>query len=76
MKSRVGVVFNKEVLDNLRDRRAMSTSLMSILIGPVMALLIIYLLGNLTSDKLDEPLDLPCVRRSACTVADTVSAAE
>ncbi len=59
MKSRIGVIFNKEVVDNLRDRRALSTSLMSIFIGPLMALLIIYLMGSLTSNKMDKPLDLP-----------------
>ncbi|MBN1551401.1 ABC transporter permease [bacterium] len=59
MKSRIAVIYKKEVIDNVRDRRALSASVMSILIGPVMALLIIYILGNITADKMDKPLDLP-----------------
>jgi len=58
MRNRVNIVFRKEILDNLRDRRALSTSLMSVLIGPVMALLMIYMLGNITTDKMEKPLDL------------------
>ncbi|MFC1849870.1 ABC transporter permease [candidate division CSSED10-310 bacterium] len=58
MKNYVSVVFRKEVLDNLRDRRALGTALMIVLIGPIMALLMIYMLGNLKSNKMDKPLDL------------------
>ena len=59
MKNRIGIVLRKEAMDNLRDKRTLATSLMSVLIGPVMALLLIMILGQLIRDKDDKPLNLP-----------------
>jgi sodium transport system permease protein len=43
---RIGVVFFKEVTDNLRDRRSVFSALFSGLIGPVLVLGVIMLLGR------------------------------
>lgn len=43
---RIGVVFSKEVMDNLRDRRSIFSALMSSLIGPVLILLLIVVIGR------------------------------
>jgi sodium transport system permease protein len=44
--NRVGVVFFKEVTDNLRDRRSVISALISGLIGPVLVLGMIMLIGR------------------------------
>jgi sodium transport system permease protein len=58
---RIGIVFNKEVLDNFRDRRSLVSSLVSTLIGPVLLVLLIVIIGrsffqNQTSNSLELPV--------------------
>ena len=58
--TRIYVVFRKEAMDNLRDRRSIFSALSSSLIGPVILVLLIYILGkSIFSDRLLNPLQLP-----------------
>lgn len=43
---RIGVIFVKEAIDNLRDRRSIFTALTSTLIGPVLLLVMIVIVGR------------------------------
>jgi sodium transport system permease protein len=57
---RIGIIFGKELKDNLRDRRSVFSALMSALIGPVLLVLIIIIMGRtFRGDNLDKPLELP-----------------
>ncbi len=58
--SRIWVVVQKEVLDNLRDRRSVVSALMSTLIGPAILLLLIVILGkSVFNEGTDTPLEIP-----------------
>jgi sodium transport system permease protein len=58
----IGVVFRKEVTDNLRDRRSIISALMSTLIGPVLTVILVIVLGKtLFTEALEKPLLLPVV---------------
>jgi len=52
---RIGVVFFKELLDNLRDRRSVMSALLSTLIGPGVLLLLIMILGRSVLGDRDQP---------------------
>jgi sodium transport system permease protein len=57
---RIGIIFGKELKDNLRDRRSVFSALMSALIGPVLLVLIIIIMGRtFRGDNLDKPLEMP-----------------
>jgi sodium transport system permease protein len=56
-----GVVFRKEVVDNLRDRRTVIASFFSALIGPLMVIFLITMLGETTTERAQTPLSLPVV---------------
>jgi sodium transport system permease protein len=60
---RIGIVFQKECLDNLRDRRTLSNSLLLPLLGPLILTMIITLQVQILSKGADEPLTLPVVGR-------------
>jgi sodium transport system permease protein len=49
--NRIGVVFFKEVTDNLRDKRSVISALISGLIGPVLVLGMIMLIGRTVMDR-------------------------
>lgn len=53
------VIFQKEVLDNLRDRRSWVTGFFWALFGPLLLGGMIMLLGNSIREKVEEALDLP-----------------
>jgi sodium transport system permease protein len=56
----IWTVFNKEVGDNLRDKRSITNIIIAALIGPVMILVMMYLLGQLLNqDPLTKALKLP-----------------
>ena len=57
--SRIVVVFIKELIDNLRDRRSVLSTLGYALLGPGMILLMIVVLGSLFHDAAEKPLELP-----------------
>ena len=59
---RIVIVFVKEVVDNLRDRRSLISSLASTLIGPVLLLLMVIILGKtLWRDQTENKLKLQVV---------------
>lgn len=61
MIERIWIVFNKEVVDNLRDRKTIAGSLLYPLLGPFMMLLLFTVLGNTIATKSEKPLSLPVV---------------
>jgi sodium transport system permease protein len=62
MLARIWVVFAKEVIDNLRDRRSIFSAILSPLLGPVILLSMIILVGKtLFTDVNEKPLKLPVV---------------
>jgi len=50
----IQVVFNKELKDNLRDRRSIFSALMSSLIGPVLIVVMIVIVGKAFFTELRE----------------------
>lgn len=57
---RIGIIFGKELRDNLRDRRSVFSALMSALIGPVLLVVIIMIMGRTFNVRQQEqPLELP-----------------
>lgn len=54
------IIFQKEMLDNLRDRRTISSTLFGTLLGPLIILMMIIILGQVFFKDQDEtPLKLP-----------------
>jgi len=55
-------VFKKEVMENIRDKRTMMSSVvMGSFLGPLMALGIIYMTAQMGKDKAEKQLELPVV---------------
>lgn len=62
MLDRILVVFQKETLDNLRDRRTITGALIGTLLGPLIILLLIVIIGQaFFRDEAETPLNLPVV---------------
>jgi sodium transport system permease protein len=61
MLQRIRVVFAKEVSDNMRDRRALSSALLYPLIGPVLIVLMMTMMGRQISEQRESVLQLPVV---------------
>jgi sodium transport system permease protein len=60
MMNRIWIVFNKELTDNLRDRRSLASTFASALLSPLMLLVMIVLLGQMLNSNPDEkPLRVP-----------------
>ena len=58
----IRTVFQKEVIDNFRDRRTLlSALLMGPLFGPILFAFVINLSVKQTLDRADEPLELPVI---------------
>jgi len=57
----IGIIFNKEVLDNTRDRRTLANSLLLPLLGPFILAMIVTLQVKVFSDGADSPIKLPVV---------------
>ena len=57
----VGVVFRKEVVDNLRDKRSVSSALLVPLLGPALIVAMLVVMGRSSAEKAEKPLDLPIV---------------
>jgi sodium transport system permease protein len=55
------VVFRKEVVDNLRDRRTLLAALAYPLLGPAIMMLIFTTLVRVTAERQERPLRLPVV---------------
>lgn len=57
---RIWVVFKKEVLDNLRDKRSVYSSLLTPIFMPFFMIALIMVAGRtLMNDAVEQPLDLP-----------------
>jgi sodium transport system permease protein len=57
---RIWAIFKKEVMDNMRDRRSMSTVVFGALFTPAILVAMIMLLGNvMNADSIETPLRLP-----------------
>ncbi len=54
--SQIGVIFNKEVMDNLRDRRSIFSAMLSSLIGPALLLVLILIIGKSLFKEQDDPV--------------------
>ncbi|NUM46733.1 MAG: ABC transporter permease [Anaerolineales bacterium] len=61
MLNRILIIFQKEVLDNLRDRRALTSTLMGTLLGPGLMLLLFFVLGRTIEEATQQALQLPIV---------------
>lgn len=59
MFERIGIVLRKELIDNLRDRRTLVTSLLSALLGPFMLFLLLTVIGQTVGERAEQPLELP-----------------
>lgn len=59
MMKKILVIFNKEMLDNLRDYRSWMTGVFWALFGPLLLGGMIMLLGNTIRERVDESLVLP-----------------
>ncbi|MFN8443393.1 MAG: ABC transporter permease [Caldilineaceae bacterium] len=59
--NRIRTVFNKELLDNLRDRRSLLSALLYPLLGPAILIGIFFAIANVISDQTEKPLDLPVI---------------
>jgi sodium transport system permease protein len=55
----IGVIFQKEMLDNLRDYRSWATGVFWALFGPLILGVMIVLLSNTIREKVDQALRLP-----------------
>ena len=56
---KIGVIFQKEMLDNLRDYRSWMTGVFWALFGPLILGGMLMLLGNTIREKVDQALRLP-----------------
>jgi sodium transport system permease protein len=60
--NRILIVFNKEVIDNLRDRRSIFSALATTIIGPALLLLMIIIVGKtLLRDQTENKLQLQVI---------------
>lgn len=59
--SKIWVVFLKEIVDNLRDRRSMVSALVYPLLGPILVVAMLILVGRSLSDSAEEVLILPVI---------------
>jgi len=59
---RIAIVFQKEALDNLRDRRSLFSALISTIIGPGLLLIMIIIVGKtLLRDQTENKLELQVI---------------
>jgi len=61
MVQRIFIIFQKEVLDNLRDRRALTSTLMGTLLGPGLMLLLFFVIGRTFEEASQQALQLPVI---------------
>lgn len=61
MLERIRIVFAKEVLDNVRDRRAMASALFYPLLGPVLVVVLLTVMERTMTEQTESPLQLPVV---------------
>lgn len=59
--SKFWVVFLKEIIDNMRDRRSLISALVYPLLGPILVVAMLILLGRTLSDRTEETVILPVI---------------
>ena len=59
--SKIWVVFIKEVIDNLRDRRSLMSALGYPLLGPILVAVMLILVGRNFTERAEETLILPVI---------------
>ena len=59
--NRIQTIFQKEITDNLRDRRSLLSALLYPLLGPAILIAIFYAIGNLANEQSEKPLNLPVI---------------
>ncbi len=59
MIERIGIVFRKEVTDNLRDRRTLVGAVFYPLLGPLLMMLLFTVLARTFSERTEKPLKIP-----------------
>lgn len=58
---RVRTVFAKEFVDHVRDRRALLSTLLYVLLGPVLLLGVIFMSGRVFASETSRAIDLPVI---------------
>jgi sodium transport system permease protein len=61
MIEQIGVVFQKELRDNLRDRRSLTMAIISAFIGPFILVAMFTFIGQINNQQAEEPLELSLV---------------
>lgn len=61
MLQRGWVIYWKEIVDNLRDRRSVINALIAVLINPLIYILLFGFLSRTFSEQIERPLQLPVV---------------
>jgi sodium transport system permease protein len=61
MIEQIGVVFQKELRDNLRDRRSLTMAIISAFIGPFILIAMFTFIGQINNQQAEEPLELSLV---------------
>jgi sodium transport system permease protein len=59
--AKIWIVLQKEVLDNLRDRRAITSTLLGTLLGPGLMLLLFFVIGRTVEEQTERVLELPVI---------------
>lgn len=59
--NRIRIVFQKEITDNLRDRRSLVSALFYPLLGPLILIGIFFAIANLENDQKENTLNLPVI---------------
>ena len=61
------VVFHKELLDNLRDKRSLMAALFYPLLGPVLLVALLGFVGSQTAERIEKPVEVPIVGADRAT---------
>lgn len=61
MSERIRIIFAKEVIDNLRDRRTLAGTLFYPLLGPILMALLFGVIGRTVSEQTEKPLPLAVI---------------
>ncbi|MBI5291238.1 MAG: ABC transporter permease [Chloroflexi bacterium] len=59
MRNKIWIVFQKELVDNLRDRRTITSALFSAVFTPMLLMGVFVVLGQTTADRAERLLTLP-----------------
>ena len=57
----VWIILQKEIIDNLRDRRSVGNALLTVLMNPLLFIVLFSFIGRTVSEKTEQPLQLPVI---------------